>query len=88
MEYDYTYLNQKCHQLRLAEVLRMIKKYSVSSPKILSVGCGTGIIESKFPGEVQGLDKLVPDKTLISVAQGNLEQLPFRDHAYDIIFFG
>lgn len=86
--YNYEYLKQTCHQIRLSEVLRMVKKYSAPSPKILSVGCGTGIIESKFPGTVQGLDKLVPKETLIPVREGLLENIPFEHSSFDVVFLG
>ncbi|MEX2010523.1 MAG: class I SAM-dependent methyltransferase [Parcubacteria group bacterium] len=66
----------------------MIQKYSPPSPHILSVGCGPGIIEDKFPGKVQGLDKLIPDYALIPVAQGLLEQIPFDKNTYDVVFLG
>lgn len=86
--YDYDYLKQKCHQKRIEIIKNFIFKYSKEDSRILSIGCGTGLIEKQLQGNIQGLDKAKIENALISVKQGEIEKMPFPDHSFDIIFIG
>ena len=86
--YNYNYLKQKCHKNRIRIIKQLILKYSNENSRILSIGCGNGIIESELPRKIQGLDKITIDNCLISITKGQIEEIPFPDNSFDVIFVG
>jgi len=86
--YNYDYLKQKCHQKRIGIIKNLIQQYSKEGSRILSIGCGNGLIEKEFSRTVQGLDKAPIKNGLISITNGEIEKMPFPDDSFDVVFAG
>ena len=75
-------------------ILSLIKSYlgQVSSLKILDAGCGTGLLTKKLErfGKVLGIDLSeealkYARKRRIKAKLGSINNLPFRDQAFDLV---
>lgn len=86
--YNYSYLSKKCHQKRIEIVSEYIKRYAPSVPRILSIGCGNGEVESRLEGDVCGLDIHLVDHAPIDITQGSVEDIPFPSESFDVVFLG
>ncbi len=92
---DYKHIAKSYIELHKEEQLKKLdkiqeyletNKISLKNKKILDVGSGTGISTDYFEGVV-GLE---PEIEMIkqgsyNAIQGNAENLPFKDHSFDVI---
>jgi SAM-dependent methyltransferase len=90
---------ERVEQLELAGVVDLSLKGLVPKrTSVLDVGCGTGLFAEAFSKKgcrVAGIDI---NPAMIAEAQrivpggdfrpGSAEEMPFKDHAFDIVFFG
>lgn len=85
---SYTELHKEEQLKKLDKIQEYLENHKISlkNKKILDVGSGTGISTDFFEGAV-GLE---PEIEMIkqgsyNAIQGNAENLPFKDHSFDVI---
>ncbi len=73
-------------------LLKLIYKDLIDSSSILSVGCGTGFIESYILSrnkkiKIDGIDVIVPKNTYIKVKKYDGKKMPFKSNSFDVVMF-
>jgi 2-polyprenyl-3-methyl-5-hydroxy-6-metoxy-1,4-benzoquinol methylase len=97
---DGSYVYNESHIKRVDIVIDLIKKSLKSgvSPKVLSLGCASGIIEERIMKEVgcemYGVDgspvclEIAQTKGIVVQAANIEESLPYGDESFDIVWAG
>ncbi|NYZ75475.1 class I SAM-dependent methyltransferase [Candidatus Micrarchaeota archaeon] len=85
------------HRKRIEYVLKTIRSFDVTNPKILDAGCGDGVmtryLTSIRGAKITGLDynelrlkrarKLLP---AVRFVKGDLLKMPFKTNSFDVVF--
>jgi ubiquinone/menaquinone biosynthesis C-methylase UbiE len=87
-------------RIRLLEIERVVRLCLADGKiaAVLDVGCGTGLFSEAFTRQKIGVTGIDLNRHMVASAkkhvagaaflEGTAEALPFRDHAFDLVFLG